>query len=74
MTFNTDCVINGEDVITHEQRIMGNGVIIPPHEFKQPSRWYNRVHEVTKYEFGVVTHGMTSITHFTEIHTDIIQL
>jgi hypothetical protein len=29
-----DCVINGEDVITHAQGIMGNGgIITAPHEF-----------------------------------------
>jgi hypothetical protein len=28
----------------HAQRVMGNGVIIiPPHDFKQSSRWYYRV-------------------------------
>jgi hypothetical protein len=42
MTFiNADCVINGKDVITYAQRIVGNGVIIiAPHDFKQLSRWY----------------------------------
>jgi hypothetical protein len=35
MTFNM-----ADDIITHAQRIMGNGVLIaPPHEFESPSRW-----------------------------------
>jgi hypothetical protein len=37
--------------------IMGNGVIIPPHDFKQRPRWYKKVQEVTKYEFGADTCG-----------------
>jgi hypothetical protein len=60
-----DYAINGEDVITHTQRIMGSGIVItPPHELKQPSRWYYRVHEVTKHEFGIVTCGIKSTTNF----------
>jgi hypothetical protein len=51
MTFTkADCVISGEEVITHAQRIMGKGVvIIPPHESKVQSHWYYRVQEFKKY-------------------------
>jgi hypothetical protein len=44
----------------HAQRIMRNGVIIPPHDFKHPSRWYYRVLKQIKYEIAVVTNGITS--------------
>jgi hypothetical protein len=30
----------------HAQGKMGNGVIIPPHDFKQPSRCYYRLWDV----------------------------
>jgi hypothetical protein len=41
---------------------MGNGVnIIPLHDFKQPSRWYQRVEEVKEYDFGAFTYGINSI-------------
>jgi hypothetical protein len=53
---------------------MGNGVIIPPHDFKQQSRYSYEVQEVTKYEFGVVTYGFTSINHFIKILEDIMLL
>jgi hypothetical protein len=39
-------------------------IIIPPHDFKPPSRWYYRVQEVQKCDFGVVTCGMTSKPNF----------
>jgi hypothetical protein len=53
---------------------MGNGVIIPPHYFEQPSRWYHRVWEGTKYEFGEVTYDIMSILSFIKILAGIIQL
>jgi hypothetical protein len=58
----------------HEQRIMFNGVITPPHDFRQPSRWYYRVQKVAKYEFGEITYGITSIPNCMYILTDIIWL
>lgn len=69
-----DCVINGEDVNTHAQRLIGNGVIIPPRDFKQQSRWYCRVGEVTKYDFGVVTYGITSVPNYIRSLTVTIYL
>jgi hypothetical protein len=76
MTFiKSDCVTNGEEVITLAQRIMGNGVItIPTHDFKQQSRWYYQVWEVKRYEFRAVIYGITSIPNFVKILTDIVQL
>jgi hypothetical protein len=54
------------------QRVMGYGVIIiSPYEFKQPTRWYYRVQEVTKYEIGAVTCGFMSITNLINILADI---
>jgi hypothetical protein len=45
--------------------MMRNGVIIiPPHEFKQPSRWYYRMWESILYEIGVLTYGITSTRNF----------
>jgi hypothetical protein len=36
-----DDTIIDHDVITHAQTIVSNGVIIvPPHDFAHPSRWY----------------------------------
>jgi hypothetical protein len=53
---------------------MGNGVImIPHHNFKQPSSWYQRVWEVKKYAFGKDTCGMKSVLNFIKILTEIIQ-
>jgi hypothetical protein len=46
-------------VMRMRRRYMGNGVIIPPHNFRKLSRWCYRMHKVTKYEFIVVTHGIT---------------
>jgi hypothetical protein len=37
--------------------------IIPPHDFKQQSRWYYRVWEATYREYGEVTYSITSITN-----------
>jgi hypothetical protein len=51
---------------------MYNGVIIPPHEFKQPSRWYYRVWEAGEYDIGEITCGIMSIPNFMLISTDII--
>jgi hypothetical protein len=38
---------------------MRSSIITPVHNFKQPSRWYYRVQEVKKYEYVVVTYGIT---------------
>jgi hypothetical protein len=76
MTFiKADCVINGEDTITHAHSINGNSVIIiPPHEFKQTSCWYYKVQEVTNYDFRVVTYGITSTPYFIKILKAITKL
>jgi hypothetical protein len=58
----------------HAQRTMGNGVVIQPHDFKQPSRWKMRVWKVTTCESGAITYGIKSIQNFMKIHTEIIQL
>jgi hypothetical protein len=58
----------------HEQRIMSNGVITSPHDFKQPSGWYNRVKKITKYAFEVIAHGIKSIPDFIKILADIMLL
>jgi hypothetical protein len=59
----------------NEERIMGNGVIItPPHDFKQPSIWCNRVQKVTNYAFGVLTHGKKSIPNVMKILTEIVSV
>lgn len=53
--------------------LMGNDfVIIPPHDFKEPSYWYERATEAEKYAFRVITYGMKSITNATEILAEII--
>jgi hypothetical protein len=50
---------------THAQSIAGNGfIIIPHHEFEQPSHWYYPVQQDIKYEIGVVTYGITSTPNF----------
>jgi hypothetical protein len=54
----------------HAQNIIGNGVIIPSHDLEHPSRWYCRVQDVIKYEFGVVTYGIMSIPNLMKIRTD----
>jgi hypothetical protein len=65
----------GQVCDAHEQRIISNGVInIPPHDFKQPSRWYYRLFFVTKYTFGAIIHGMKSIPNLVKILTEIIKL
>jgi hypothetical protein len=48
----------------HAQKIMGNGVISPPHDFKLPTRWCCRVDEGINYGIGVVIYGTTSIPNF----------
>jgi hypothetical protein len=54
---------------------MGNGVIIiPPHDFKQPSRWYYRVQKIKKHEFRVVTYGIKSIPNFINFRSAILFL
>jgi hypothetical protein len=55
--------------------LWGNGVIItPPCDFKESSRSYYRVREVTKHEFEVIASGITSITNFDEFFPDITRL
>jgi hypothetical protein len=53
---------------------MGIGVIISPHDFKEPSRWYYRAQEVTKYEFGVIIYVIPSMSNFIKILTGIPEL
>jgi hypothetical protein len=50
------------DVRAH--KIMVNGDIIQPLEFKPPSRWFCRLKEVRNYEFGAVNCGIRSIRNF----------
>jgi hypothetical protein len=68
--FKFGCVRLGFVSYAHAQRIMGNDIIISPQDFKQQSRWYCRVGEVTKYDFGVVTYGITSVPNFRTIFPD----
>jgi hypothetical protein len=58
----------------YAQKIIGSDVIIPLHNFKQPSRWWNRVEEAIKYESGVVTYGITFIPNFINFRPAILQL
>jgi hypothetical protein len=52
---------------------MRNGVIITlPHEFKQQPRWNYGMWEVMKYDFGVVTYGITSVKNFVNFRTAIV--
>jgi hypothetical protein len=53
---------------------MDNGVIMPPHDFTQPSHWYYQVWKGTKYDFRRITYGITSMTNFIKNLKDIIQL
>jgi hypothetical protein len=54
---------------------MGNGIIIvPPHDFKHPSRWNFRLKEIKMYEFGTVSDGITSTPNFMKIRPAILQL
>jgi hypothetical protein len=39
----------------------GSEVVIPPHDFKEQSRWYYHVQKDRTYLFAVVTHGITAI-------------
>jgi hypothetical protein len=54
--------------------IMGNGVFIPPRDFKQPSRSYYRVKEGTKYEIEVVTYSITYVPVFVNFRAVILWL
>jgi hypothetical protein len=58
----------------HAQRIMGNGVITPPHDFKQLSRWYYRLNKIKKYAIEVITYGIKSIPNFMKILAGITLL
>jgi hypothetical protein len=59
-------------LVRNAQKIMGNGVIIPPHDFKQPSCWYYRLQEIKQYDFGVITNGITSIPNFINFRPAIL--
>jgi hypothetical protein len=63
----------GSGQVSDAQRIMCNGAIIP-HDFKKPSRFYHRVQEVKMYEFGVITHGITSTTNLIYFRPGNLQL
>jgi hypothetical protein len=54
--------------------IMGNDVIVPPQNFKNPSHWYCRVQEVKNCEFGADSNAITSIADFMEIRPTSRQL
>jgi hypothetical protein len=56
------------------QRILRNGVIIPPREFKHPSRWFYRVLKKMKYDILLVTYGITSTHHFINFPPATFQL
>jgi hypothetical protein len=53
---------------------MGNDVIVPPHDFEHPSRWYYGVQEIKKYIFGADSSGITPIANFMEIRLTILSL
>jgi hypothetical protein len=63
----------GDASDAHAQMIMGNGVIIPPHKFKQLSCWYYRLQKVKKYEFAVFTYGIISVRKFINFRPAILQ-
>jgi hypothetical protein len=58
----------------HAQKIMGSGVISPPHDFKLRSRWYCRVYEGIKYGIRVVMYAVTPIPNFMNFHQAILLL
>jgi hypothetical protein len=52
---------------------VGNGVIIIlPHRFEHPLRWYYRAWEVTKCELGTVTYGIMSTPNLMKIRPAIL--
>jgi hypothetical protein len=49
-----------DNVIAHAHIIIINGVVmVPPHEFEDPSAWYYQVYGIKKYEFGVASNVHT---------------
>jgi hypothetical protein len=64
--------IKDDDVVTHALRIMGNGVlIVPPHEFEHPSRWYYQSLEIKKHRSGLCFNGMISTPNFMKIRSPV---
>jgi hypothetical protein len=47
-------------------------IILPPHKFEHPWRWYFRLSETERYEFGAASNGMTPIPDFMIIYSDAI--
>jgi hypothetical protein len=61
-------VIKGNDMITHEQRIMGNGVlIISPHDFEHPSLGITNYRKLKKYNCGLCSNCIISIRNVMKI-------
>jgi hypothetical protein len=68
-------VIMCNDVITYAQVIMGNGVVIlPPHVFDKPLRWYWQLKGIKIYGHGIGTNGVISIPNFMKICPLILEL
>jgi hypothetical protein len=54
---------------------MRNGVIgIPTHDFQEPSRFYYQEKDSKKYEFALVTYGVTSIPNFMKFSSTVFEL
>jgi hypothetical protein len=53
-------------------RIVGNGVIVPPHDFGHISHWCFREYEIKKYEFVIFSRGTTSVEKFMKIRPAIL--
>jgi hypothetical protein len=61
MTFNIEDVFDDNGIMC-AQKTMGFGIlIVPPHDFQHPSRWYCQGKEIKKCEFGVFSNSITSI-------------
>jgi hypothetical protein len=57
----------------HAQKvIMGNGVIIPLHDFEQLSRWYYREKKGLNYVTGVLAYGITFMPNFMNFRPAIL--
>lgn len=58
----------------HAQRVIRNGVVIPPRDYECSLRWKNRVQKVRKHESGIVTNGITFIPIFIDFSPATVYL
>jgi hypothetical protein len=54
---------------------LGNGVVIlPPHAFDDPLRWYWQMKGIKMYDLSARTNGVMSVAKFIEIRLFILEL